>query len=187
MAQSIVDCCNSALQKLGAASILNLSDNSLEARQCTIAFDSNRRSELRKHKWNFAVKRKVLAPDTTAPEFDYLYAFTLPSDCLRVLLPQDAYCDWVLEGRKILTNDSDTLNLRYISDVTDITQWDSAFYDLAAISLAIDVCEKVTNSTQKKMTLDQEYKEAVAQARKANAFENLPADGPADSFWLVRL
>ena len=187
MAQSVVDCCNSALQKLGAASILNLSDNSLEARQCTIAFDSNRRSELRKHKWNFAIKRAVLSPDSTAPAFDYLYAFTIPADCIRVLLPEDAYCDWVMEGRKILSNDTDTLNLRYVADITDVTQWDPTFYDLAAISLAIDICEKVTNSTQKKMTLDQEYKEAAASARKANAFENLPASGPADSFWLVRL
>ena len=56
MAQSAVDICNSALQKLGAASILSFQDNSREARQCNIAYDSNRRSELRKHDWNFAIK-----------------------------------------------------------------------------------------------------------------------------------
>jgi len=187
MAQSAVDCCNSALQKVGAASILNLSDNSKEARQCNIAFDSNRRSELRKHRWNFAIKRAALAPDSEAPSFDYTYAFTLPSDCLKVLLPHDYACDWVVEGKKILTNDSDVLNLRYIADITDATQWDPTFYDMLSISLALDICEPLTNSSAKVNTLQALYKDAQAEARRNNAFEVLPPEGADDSFWIVRL
>lgn len=187
MAQSIVDCCNSALQKVGAVSILSLSDNTREARQCSIAFDSNRRSELRKHRWNFAVKRAVLAPDADAPAFDYTYQFTLPSDCLKILLPHDYACDWVVEGRKILSNDSAVLNLRYIADITDATQWDPTFYDVLAISLAIDICEPLTNSSAKKNTLEMDYKEVLAEARRNNAFEVLPPEGADDSFWIVRL
>ena len=187
MAQSSIDICNSALQKLGATSITSFTDNSREARQCNIAYDSNRRSELRKHRWNFAIKRVVLAPDATAPAFDYDYAFTLPGDCLRVLLPNDATLDWVVEGRKILSNLSDTLNLRYIADITDTTQFDPAFYDTLCISLAIDLCEALTNSSGKKQLLDAEYKDAVAHARKNNAFEQLPAEAPDDKWWLVRL
>ena len=187
MAQSTVDCCNSALQKLGAVSIQNLSDNSREARQCSIAFDSNRRSELRKYRWNFAIQRAILAPDAVAPAFDYTYAFTIPSDCLRILLPNDADLDWVLEGRKILTNYGPTLNLRYIADITDATQWDSTFYDMLAISMGIDMCEALTNSTSKKATLDREYADCRAEARLNNAFERLSAEAPDDDFWLVRV
>ena len=112
MAQSVIDICNSALQRVGATTILSLSDNSPEARACSVAYDSNRRDELRKHRWNFATQRAVLAPDSTAPAFDFDYAFTLPSDCLRVIRPNTYDLDWVVEGRKILTNDSDTLYLR---------------------------------------------------------------------------
>jgi hypothetical protein len=186
MAQSTVDCCNSALQKLGAASILSLTDNGREARQCSIAFDSNRRSELRKYRWNFAITRAVLAPDSVAPTFDYTYAFTLPSDCLRILLPRDADLDWVLEGRKILTNLGPVLNLRYIADITDTTLWDSAFYDMVAISMAIDMCEALTNSTSKKATLDREYEDCRNCARLNNSFEQMSAEAPDDTFWLAR-
>lgn len=186
MAQNAVDCCNSALQRVGAAPITSLNDNSMEARQCTITYDSNRRSELRKHRWNFATKRVQLTPDLVAPVFDYAYQFTLPSDCLRVLLPRDADLDWVLEGRKILTNNGDgVLNLRYISDVTDVTQWDAAFYDMVAVAMSIDMCEALTNSTRKKESLDREYREAVIEAKSANAFEQMSADPPDDTFVLA--
>ena len=187
MAQSQVDCCNSALQRLGAASITDIKDNTREARQCSIAFDSNRRSELRKHQWNFAVTRAVLTPDLTAPAFGATYQFTLPVDCLRIILPNDYDLDWVVEGRKILSSTSAVLNLRYVADISDVTLWDSNFYDLVSISMAIDLCEVLTNSTGKKDSLNREYQETVSQAARVNAFEQLAEDAPDDDLWLVRL
>lgn len=186
MAQSTVDVCNSALQRLGAASLTSLGDNSREARQCNIAFDSNRRAELRKNIWNFSIKRVQLAPDAAAPDFDYTYQFTLPSDCIRVLLTNDTDLDWKLEGRKILTNRSDVLNLRYVADITDVSQWDPAFYDVVSVSLAIDMCEALTNSTNKRVALGNDYKEAIAAARQVNALEQLPVEPPMDSFLVAR-
>lgn len=187
MAQSVVDCCNSALQRVGAASITSLTDNSPEARACSIAYDSNRRDELRKHTWNFAVKRAVLAPDSTAPAFDYTYAFTLPADCLRVLRPATSDLDWLIEGRKILTNDSSVLNLRYIADITDATQWDSSFYNVIAAALAIDIVEKLTQSNVKKSALISDYKDCVSDAKRVDAFESGPEDAPDDDWWNARL
>jgi len=182
MAQSDVDCCNSALQKLGEPSIIALDSNTLQGRQILIAYESNRKSELRKHRWNFAIKRAILAPDATAPAFDYAYAFTVPADCLRVLMPTDVDLDWVVEGRKILSNSSNVLRLRYIADVANAAEWDSIFYDMLAISLAIDLCERLTNSVGKKAALEQDYRDANAEARKNNAYEQLPQDAPDDSF-----
>ena len=187
MSLSVVGICNLALQKLGAASISTLADNSREARQCSLAYESCRRAELRKHTWNFAVTRAVLAPDSDAPAFDYLYQFTLPTDCLRILRPAEAALDWLVEGRKLLTNDGDTLYLRYLADITDPTQFDAAFVDLLTLALARVMCEPLTNSTGKRQLLDGEYREACSDARKANAFEQGPVDSPDDSFWLARL
>lgn len=203
MAQSTVDACNSALQKLGAGRILSLSDNTREARACNVAYDSNRRDELRKYYWSFAMKRVVLAPDATAPAFEYTYAFTLPSDFLRIILPNDATLDWKKEGKKILTNwptspqfqsatknpntlGSPSLALRYIADITDEASWDPSFYNVFSISLALDLVEELTQSNQKKQALMEEYKDAIGQARKADAFEKLPLDAPDDMWWLAR-
>lgn len=187
MAQSVVDCCNSALQKVGSRGILSLTEDGREARACRKAFDSNRRAELRTHAWKFSIKRVVLAPDSAAPAFDYLYQFTLPADCVRVLFPQDPTLDWVVEGRAILTSmGGGVLNLRYISDVEDATLWDPAFYDMVAISLALDLVETLTTSTGKKQLLEKDYEDALNAAKKVNAFETLPAAPSDSSFVTVR-
>lgn len=199
MAQSATDVCNSALQKVGAARILSLTDNSREARSCAVAYDSNRRDELRKHPWNFAIKRVLLAPDATAPAFGFKYQYTLPSDCLRVLLPKDNTLDWVVEGNKILTNLVTSpagvdfasgvtgLALRYIADVTDPVLWDATFYNVMAVSLAIDICDELTQSNQKKQALAAEYNDSIKQAKLMDSFENLPAEAPDSDFITVRM
>jgi hypothetical protein len=194
MSQSIVDVCNNALQYLGAARILSLADNSREARACNVAYDSNRRAELRKHPWNFAKTRVVLAADTTAPAFGYTYAFTLPSDCLKVIIPKDESLDWQIEGRKILTNWMNTpyggaestgasLSLLYIRDEQDTAQWDSTFFDMLALSMALDMCDDLTQSNTKKQLLSQQYVDARAEARAANAYENM-AHQSSDPSWI---
>lgn len=199
--QSQTDICNSALNRLGAKTILNINENSREARACQVQYDSNRRDELRKYRWNFAIQRVQLAPDSVGPDFDFDYSFTIPSDCLRVLLPNTTNLDWVLEGRKILTNDpqknvtidgtttttSAFLNLRYIADVEDPVQWDPSFYNLVSIALAIDLCEIITQSNTKKQMLNAEYNDAVRGARLASAFEKIPTEAPTDTWILARL
>lgn len=187
MAQTAIDCCNSALQRVGASTIVSLSDNSREARVCAVAYDSNRRDEIRKHNWNFSITRAVLAPDSTAPAFDFTYQFTLPSDCLRVLRPATAYLDWQIEGRKILTNDGDTLYLRYIRDVEDVTQWDASFYNVVSAALALDICEPLTQSNTKIQLLQSAYNDAIKAAKRVDAFESGPEDSADDEWVLARL
>lgn len=198
MSQSIVDVYNNALQKLGANRVISTSDNSREARSCNVAYDSNRRSELRKYRWNFAKKRVVLAPDASAPAFGYSYQFTLPTDCLRLLIPKDSSLDWQVEGGKILTNSVQSpygganttgtaLSLVYIADITDPSLWDPTFFDMVTIAMAIDMVDDLTQSNTKKQLLQQDYKDAKDAARVANAFEVLPADAPDDYWWEVRL
>lgn len=188
MPQSAVDICNSALQRVGATTISSLSDTSPEAKACNVAYDSNRRDELRKYKWNFAITRAVLSVAATAPAFGYSYRYALPADCLRVLRPNDYDLDWVVEAGYILTNnDATTINLRYIKDITDPTLFDSSFYNVAAVSLAIDINERLTQSNTKRELLLREYKDAVADARRSNSFEAGPVEMPDDGWLIARL
>lgn len=221
MSQSQIDVCNNALMKIGSASITSLLDNSREARACSNAYDARRRAELRKHFWNFAMKRAVLAPDNFTPAFDFAYQFSLPVDCVRVKFQNDPELDWVIEGRKILTNYAQSpfgtgpigddlpgmvyvppqglpgtgtapptpvvsLNLRYVADITDCTQWDTEFYQVMICGLALDLVEVLTQSSGKKKDISGEYNAAVAEARKADAFETLADEPPDDWWWIVR-
>lgn len=187
MAQTLIDICNTALQRVGASSILSMSDNSAEARACSLAYDSNRRDELRKNDWNFAIARAILTPDFTAPAFDFLYQFTLPPDCLRVLRSPTPALDWVIEGRKILTNSGTILRIRYVADIEDVSQFDSSFYSVLSASLAIDICEKLTQSNTKKQSLIKEYEEAIRMAKRVDCIESGYQEFPVDDWWIARL
>lgn len=186
----VVGICNSALQKLGAKAIASLSENSVNARACVTAYDSSRLSELRNHYWNFARKRAVLAASATAPLFDRTNAFPLPADFL-TLVPPDFdrnFNDrqWQIEGNQILCDDVPPLRIIYIADITDPNLMDANFRDALSARLAIEMCEQLTQSNSKIQTCAAAYKEAINKAKRANAFQNVPADAPEDTYITAR-
>lgn len=196
-AQTSTSISNRALQMLGAASILALTDSSREARQASTCYDACRRAELRAHVWNFSLRRGVLAPSATPPAFGFKFAFPLPVDCLRVPLPNDFDLDWQIEGRAILTSSTNspwsaevpagtgpTLALRYVADVTDASEFDATFCEMLSARMAEAMCEALTQSNQKLQNVRALYADALAVAYKSDGMENLPEDPPEDS-WIV--
>lgn len=185
MATSDVSVCNIALQKLGAQRIVALDQDTKNARSMAACFEAVRDALLRQYEWNFAITRTTLAPDGEAPEDDcYTYQFTLPQDCLRLLPPRRTSLDWQIEGGKILTNDSDTLKVRYLRRVTNAPDFDALFVKMLACDLADQCCEEITQSNAKKESIKADRKEALLEAKRANAFEKSPKETPEDS-WLA--
>lgn len=183
MSQSATGIANRATQLVGASAILNLTDNSPEAREVSRAYDACRRAELRARRWNFAIQRALLAADTQAPTFGGSYRYALPADCLRVLIDRDTPTDWHIEGRSITTAQPGPLPVRYVADVTDATAFDPTLCEALAARIGIAIVERLTQSNQKKQGLKDDYRAAIAEASAVNAFEKLPADAP-DSAWL---
>jgi hypothetical protein len=89
-----------------------------------------------------------------SPAFSYPYLYNLPSDCLRVLEVDENIRDpnWKIEGGQILA-ENDSLELRYVADVTDYTLMDVLFYQVLAHYLAYNLCDFITASDQKKNEL----------------------------------
>ncbi len=187
---SEVEICNRALQKLGAKRITSLTQDSVNARACNVAYEVVRDGLLRSHFWNFAIKRAELAADSSAPDWGRTNSFPLPTDFMKLapLYPEDNVndLDWVIEGRNILTDDSDPIQIRYIYRVTDPNEMDPLFRELLATVLAFEVCEEITQSNSKKESLRKDRGEIIAEARKANAFESVSAEPPQDSFITAR-
>jgi hypothetical protein len=172
MATTPVSICNSALIKVGAETILALTDNNERARICNSQYEKNRDELLRAHPWKFATKKISLAPLLQPPEFDYDYAFPIPADCVRVLetdLPRGM--DWSQENRKILCN-SETLTIRYISKDISTADYDPQFVEVLASKIAADICYSLVQSTTLKQLLIAEYQEKLAGARTFNAQES---------------
>ena len=200
MASSDVVIANLALTKIGDLRITSLSDNTKPAREVNAVYSMLRDKLQRTYNWRFCVKRAVLAAESTAPVFDYSYQYPVPSDCLRILQINAYYPapdlsdlissggqEYVLEGGKILTRNSGSMNLRYLARISDPTKFDTSFDEAFASSIAYNVVEALTQSDSKKNAALRDYRMALMDAIRANAIEN-PPESIADTTWLtVRL
>jgi len=198
MATSETSIANLALQKLGADRITSLDQNHPNAREMNAAYSAMRDLELRSYRWNFAKKRAALTAHATSPASDsgFAYAYPLPSDYLRLLAANesnlydgDNSVDWKIEQhegvRCILTNWSN-MDIVYIAQITDPAQFDAAFVELLACRLALQCCERLTQSNTKRQLSQCEYDDARRNARHVNAFENIPTRSLEDSWYTVR-
>lgn len=183
---SEVGICNEALQEIGAGRIVSLTQDSVEARACNAIYAETRDQLLRKYSWSFAIKRAQLAANATEPLFDFSNAYDFPSDCLRVLLPQDADCDWTIEGRQILTDWGAPLEVRYLRQITDPNTMDVLFRRALAGELGMKLVEPLSQSNSKWEKAKAIRDEAISEAKRTNAIEKLPVEPREDSWVTVR-
>lgn len=186
---STVDICNRALQKLGAKRITSITEDSVNARACNVAFEPVKLKLLRSHTWNFSKKRVQLAADATEPVFGYDYAYSLPADYVKLLPPDPESnvndLDWQIEGKKILTNDAAPIDVRYIYNVSDANEMDALFRELLATELAFELCEELTQSNTKKEGLREDKRDILSEARRNNAIEQPVSHEPPEGTWLT--
>lgn len=152
MATSITSICNSALRKIGAASILSLDDGSAEAVRCKEAFQPCLDDVLRQYPWPCALARASLPRLSAAPAWGFSYAYQLPIDCLRVLTVNgDASLAYRIEGQTVVT-DAESVDIRYVRKVTDMTGLSASLAEVVALRLASEVVYALSsNATQQEL------------------------------------
>jgi hypothetical protein len=155
---SEVTICNLALGHIGdsaTVSSLNPPEGSAQAEHCARYYPEARNALLEMHAWNFATRRASLA-QVSNPSSTWLYAYAMPSGCLKVLavIPAGATDDYVFSvhdedtgalvagggytpqpytvetdengNRIILTNCANAV-LRFTALVTDTTRFSPLF------------------------------------------------------------
>lgn len=95
--------------------------------------------------------------------------------------------DWEFEGNYIISAESQPIVLRFIADITDVTQMDDMFCEGLACRIGIAVCEPITQSSGKLQAIAAAYKMFMGEARTANAIEVGSEDPPDDPYLVVRL
>lgn len=188
---SKVDIFNLAIIILGGKPISSTVQNDRAAIAINTVYDMLRLAELRKKPaWNFSVKMAQLAASSDTPLFDRAYSYPLPGDFVAMAnnFPESDYndLDWIVQGGQIYTNYQAPLNIRYVSNVTDTGVMDPQFIMALAAKIASATADAITQSNSKIQMANAAYKEAIAEARKANAFDNVPRDFALDTWWTVR-
>jgi len=167
---STVEICNGALNQLGATTILSLTEDSKNARLCNQRYTQVRDGVFRSHPWNCLQKRIELAADTTAPAWGFSFAYTLPSDCLRLLRILDYDYNYKVEGRKILSNTS-SMKILYVSRVTDANEYDELLRETLSAALGADIAFGVTSNNQTAQNMYQLFQDKLKDARFVDSTE----------------
>ena len=141
MAYSVVGVINMALQRIGVKRIVSLTEDSDQAIAANTVYEYIRDEVLSAKDWKFAKRRVALAQNVATPEYGYDYAYTLPSDFLRLCLTKDGDDSFYPSGDYASAWNSDELTIRSrkygysieaLSDGTFcmFTDYDNTDYDL---------------------------------------------------------
>jgi len=186
---------NAALRMIGTRRITALDQGSVEAVEAEDAWDRVRDATLRGHPWNFAMKRASLAAHADAPAWGFTTAYPIPSDCLRVWAVKDiSWRDWKVERHgtdpdevtAILANTTGALYISYVQRVEDLSHWDSLAIRVLECDLALELAKKITDSNPDVESIYQRRREALREAKVADAVENPPADTGYDDWVYAR-
>ncbi|WP_414464360.1 hypothetical protein [Hyphomicrobium sp. DY-1] len=179
--------CNMAMLMLGGSFVSSLAAPSTPLqRQLALVYNATLKAELRKHRWVFAKGWRQLSQDPTWSGTEpRACRYAIPPAVERTILPKGR--DWTIEGNHIYTDeDAALLTVQCISSDVPIANFDALFVPVLAAAIALKMVEAVTQSNTKKADVGQMYKDAIAEARKANAFEAGSDEVPAGS-WAEQL
>lgn len=191
MAASEIAICNDALILCGAERITSLSNSDAASRLCNEQYARARDQLLISHPWNFAMKRVQLSELSALPsgwdtQAEYSYAFTVPSDCLRVWDIDDPDEDWDVESGYIFANYTPVI-VKYVEKVTNTARFSAAFDNVLALDLAIKIGYALTQSAAFIQQLRLMREDAIRAARSFDAQEASGKEVLATDFLASRL
>ena len=172
MAITKTDILNKALTLIGAAPIINIDDDSNNARILNRVYETALRSVLSEAKWNFATKRSLLSVVTDVPEWydtGETKVYQKPADMIRIYGMSVSDAAWREEG-DLIYSDTDGLGVRYVYFLDVPSKYPSYFSDALIDRLASDIAYAIVNSE----SLGTKYKSlyetvSLPKAQSANA------------------
>ena len=187
---------NRALVRIGKQRIVSFEEQSASAQAVRDIWNDVRQSAIRSHPWNFAIRRTSLSPVDGTPPFGWDYRFRKPAaqndhqGWLRTLgVWEDAGetvpADWDAEGPYILAN-VDLLYLRFVADITNVSNWDPLFAEALMLKLASELAVALANSNQMHDTYYAAAEKAFARARAVDGMDGKPIDLPMGTWETAR-
>ncbi len=211
---TVTELCNIALARIGNRNGLVdfATDTTTEGDMCRIHYPMVRRSILRAHPWNCAVKRAMLTRLAEPPAFEYQYQFLLPDDYLAVVRmsweadgyisadrPASGYWEQATiayrieastanAGRRVLLTNQSSCGMEYIADITDSAAFDPMLVNAISMQLAVELAMSLAQNRQMAEMLTQLAQMKLREARSADSQEGAPRTPIDDGYWArVRL
>lgn len=175
MTASVVSICSNASLMLGAKPINDLAEANDRTRLAANLFEPVRDYVLRRHPWNCATKRVVLAPDVATPAFDWAYQFTLPDDFMKLQSNGEDGCivPHKLESGKLLCDDN-PVYLVYTWKNTNPATWDAMLVWGMTMSMKAVMAYPITQSASLEQLVEAALKDVLKQARAVDGQDDPP-------------
>lgn len=93
------------------------------------------------------------------------------------------YDDWVYEGQFIVTREARPIVFRFVADVTQVGSMDPMFCEGLAARIAKEVCEPLTQASDKLDRITAAYNTVMGEARGVNGIETGSVE-PAEDDWI---
>lgn len=159
---SSIDICNLALSHLGdeaTVSSIDPPEGSAQADHCAAFYPIARNNVLASHAWGCATKRETLAQLSLTPPDAFVYAYAVPSMCLRplrVMLPgdtddsngQEYEVEAQSDGTLVLYTSAADAILVYIAGITDTTRFTPGMVSAVARLLAAYIAGPLIKGTE---------------------------------------
>lgn len=161
-----------ALSRLGASTIVSITQDTSEAILCNTFFDDLADEVMLEGSWTSTIKRASLAKTTNTPAYEFASEFQLPVDpfCLKVIdIDQDStgLVPYQIEGDKLLT-DSGSMKIRYIGRLTDTEDWDALLRQAFTARLASELAYAITGDQRRTEFELERYSRLVQQGLALN-------------------
>lgn len=178
---SQIEIANQALSLLGVSGIESFDEESEQARQISLFYNTTLQEVLREGCWKFPKKTVQLAlVEEKSKLWRYMYAY--PSDCLkalRVICPQtrDTYgldkfdVSLSQDNVRLLGCDVDQALLQYIANITDTSLFTPDFTECLVFKLAAKISHSATGNPNYASDFLQKYVVTVSNAVKVAANE----------------
>ena len=187
------DICNMALGHMGNYGTINNIDDPSSTKETTFAlwYDDALEATLRLSIPNFARSRRIVSKRATAPAFGYTYAYEYPADCVKVLGFGDIDAkdrSYTVEGEDILMDEDypDGLQLRFISNATDVSKMTSTFKILFSWVLASYTAMSITQKRPIMQDIEKKLPMKILELSGADAQENPPIRKSVSKFKQAR-
>ena len=190
MATSKTEIVNKALTLVGANPIVNIDDDTQNARVVNRVYDISLRSILSETMWRFATRRKLLAQSSeTLDWYDTgeVYVYVKPNDCIRIFETNDEDSTWREEGDYIISDTND-LGVRFVYYLDTPSKYSSSFIEAFVDKLASDIAFMIVNSkTLGESFLEKYEKVSLPKALAENAQTGTPRYQKDDAWEKAKL
>lgn len=97
------------------------------------------------------------------------------------------YTDWVEEAEFFITRDNTPIVYRFAADVEQVRLMDDLFCEGFGCRIGLEVCEPLTQSTEKLSVISKLYNTFMSEARAVNAIESGTVEAAVDDYLACRI